>query len=88
MAIDASFSGRSFKRTFDKKHYPLLGDDPDKSDDPEAIYLSGRRGKEPKKLSVSVPQIRDLLRDPETGKWKWPLNGADEVYPGIFLGDG
>ncbi len=21
------------------------------------------------------------------GKWTWPVNGADEVFPGIFLGD-
>ena len=37
---------------------------------------------------VSVSRIRDLLLDPVTGKWKWPINDADEVYPGILLGDG
>ena len=23
----------------------------------------------------------------EKGKWRWPVNGADLVYPGIYLGD-
>ena len=28
----------------------------------------------------------DLCRD-ERGRWRWPTNGADLVYPGIYLGD-
>ena len=28
----------------------------------------------------------DLCRD-ERGKWRWPVNGADLVFPGIYLGD-
>ena len=28
----------------------------------------------------------DLCRD-ERGKWRWPVNGADLVTPGIYLGD-
>jgi len=41
----------------------------------------------PPRRSVSVREARQWLRDPLTGRWRWPTNGADEVYPGIFLGD-
>jgi len=79
---------RSFKRKFDKKHYPVLGEDLSQPVNPDdVICLSGRR-RAPKPLSVSVSEIRDLLMDPVTGKWKWPVNDADQVFPGLFLGDG
>ena len=54
----------------------------------EYISLSGHsRERIPKNLSVSVPTVRNWFRDPKTGKWWWPINGADLVYPGIYLGD-
>ena len=36
--------------------------------------------------STTVPAMIDLLRN-EKGKWHYPVNGADLVFPGIFLGD-
>ena len=33
-------------------------------------------------MSTSVNEVRNLCRDPQTGKWRRPLNGADLVYPG------
>ena len=79
---------RSFKRRFDKRHYPLLGEDLDTPvNQDDMVHLRGRKHAA-KPLSVSVQRIYDLLVDPVTGKWKWPVNDADEVYPGILLGDG
>ena len=50
--------------------------------------LSGRsRHLVPKALSVSVATVRSWYFDPKTGRWRWPVNGADLVYPGIYLGD-
>jgi hypothetical protein len=78
--------GRRFKRHFNKRDFPILGED-DKVD-PNPIVLSGRsRSLVPKSLSLTVTQVRSWYFDPQTGKWRWPLNGADQVYPGIFLGD-
>ena len=80
--------GRRFKRVFSKKDFPLLGQDEDGEREKEYISLSARsKALIPKSLSVSVKSVRDRYRDPETGKWRWPQNGADLVYPGIFLGD-
>ena len=83
--------GRRFGRKFNKRDYPLLGDDPqedaEKAD--QAILISRlSRDRLPKKLSTSVAAIRDLCYDPATpGKWRWPTNGADLVFPHIYLGD-
>ncbi len=41
----------------------------------------------PASRSLSVREVRDWFRDPVSGRWRWPENGADQVYPGIFLGD-
>ena len=92
--------GRTFSRKFDKKYYPLLGDDDEEEKD--TIRLRGISATEKqnglsntthlhirkKCLSTSVSKMIDLCRDPKTGKWKWPINDADLVYPGIYLGDG
>lgn len=54
----------------------------------DPIVLSGRsRHLVPKALSVSVATVRSWYFDPKTGRWRWPVNGADLVYPGIYLGD-
>ena len=84
--------GRQFGRKFNKKDYPLLGDQDDddagSNDDSKTIHLSTRsKERLPKKLSTSVSAIRDLCYDPKTGKWHWPKNGADLVHPRIYLGD-
>lgn len=78
--------GRQFGRKFSKKDFPLLGDN--EEDEDKAIVLT-RLAKErmPKKLSMSVTAVRDLCRDPLSGKWHWPQNGADLVAPKIYLGD-
>lgn len=36
--------------------------------------------------STTAREMIDLCRD-ERGKWHWPVNGADLVFPGIYLGD-
>ena len=78
--------GRRFRRVFSKRDFPILGED--EEEHKEHICLSARsKDLIPKNLSVSVRQARDRLRDPDTGKWRWPTNGADLVYPGIYLGD-
>ena len=41
----------------------------------------------PKRLSTTVSAIRDLCLDPKTKRWHWPQNGADLVFPHIYLGD-
>ena len=38
------------------------------------------------KHSAQPRDLINLCRD-ERGKWRWPTNGADLVYPGIYLGD-
>ena len=65
------------------------GDDDDRHDS-SALSLSlsvGSRALVPPRLSVGVREVRSWLMDPKTGRWRWPVNGADQVYPGIFLGD-
>ena len=82
--------GRRFGRKFNKRDYPLLGQDPDEDSEAadNAILISRlSRDRLPKKLSTSVTAIRDLCYDPKTGKWRWPTNGADLVFPNIYLGD-
>nr|ACO12153.1 Dual specificity protein phosphatase 3 [Lepeophtheirus salmonis] len=80
--------GRRFKRPFSKKDFPLLGDDGEEEDPMKCIFLSSLARKEYSGgKSTSVLKMRDLLRDPITGRWRWPVNGADQVYPGIYLGD-
>ncbi|XP_059090927.1 dual specificity protein phosphatase 3-like [Tigriopus californicus] len=80
--------GRRFKRAFSKADFPLLGDEDSKGTPKEHICLTGRsRQLIPKNLSVSVQTVRSWYMDPKTGRWHWPVNGADEVYPGLFLGD-
>lgn len=91
--------GRSFTRKFDKKYYPLLGDDEEEekvnirfrgipSDKKQKHLASTNHLQTDKKfLSTTVTKMQDLCRDPKTGRWKWPINGADLVYPGIYLGD-
>lgn len=32
-------------------------------------------------------ELRDLLLDPAGGRWFRPINSADEVFPGVLLGD-
>lgn len=82
--------GRRFGRKFSKRDYPLLGssEENDNEEAEKAIVIS-RRAKErlPKKLSTSVTSVRDLYRDPKTGRWHWPVNGADLVFNNIYLGD-
>ena len=81
--------GRQYSRKFSKKDYPILGDpDEIEENDSEVIVLS-QRSKErlPKKLSTSVRDIIDLCLDPKTKRWHWPKNGADLVFPQIYLGD-
>ena len=88
---------RTFRRKFDKKYYPLLGDD---DEEKELIHLRGfassdrtsemnisKSKRSYKGLSTTASKMQDLCRDPNTGKWRWPINGADLVYPGIYLGD-
>ena len=36
--------------------------------------------------STTAKEMIDMCRD-DRGKWRWPINGADLVYPGIYLGD-
>jgi len=83
--------GRRFGRKFNKKDYPLLGEDPNEESEKadKAILISRlSRDRLPKKLSTTVAAIRDLCYDPATpGKWRWPSNGADLVFPNIYLGD-
>ena len=91
--------GRKFSRKFDKKSYPILGDD---TKEKEVIHLRGissietgsslmpdskRRRNYEKCLSTTVSEMIDLCRDPKTGRWRWPVNGVDLVYPNIYLGD-
>ena len=79
--------GRKFRRKFSKKDFPILGD-VDETEEKEPIWLTKRSKDElQRKLSVSVLEVRSLYLDPDTGGWKWPINGADLVYPGIYLGD-
>ena len=96
--IQSVSGGRRFARKFDKKYYPLLGDEDDKK---EMIHLRGissmgiesqihnstHRRNYKQCLSTTVTEMQDLCRDPKTGRWRWPINGADLVYPGIYLGD-
>ena len=90
--------GRKFTRKFDKKYYPLLGDDDE--EEKEQIRLRGissmMKSQDPsfesqpsikKCHSTTFTKLQDLCRDPNTGRWRWPVNGADLVYPGIYLGD-
>ena len=75
----------SFRREFDKTHYPILGKNNQEEEDPvmnSTVYRSLRVTNH----SVTVPAMIDLLRN-EKGKWYYPVNGADSVFPGIFLGD-
>ena len=82
--------GRRFRRKFSKRDYPLLGtDDAEEAEESKkAIFLSARsKERLPKIMSTTVSAIRTLCFDPRTGKWRWPVNGADLVFPGIYLGD-
>ena len=36
-------------------------------------------------MSTSVNDVRNLCRDPKTGKWRRPINGADLVFPGHYF---
>ena len=38
-------------------------------------------------IDLKTRQYRRLFYPYTVGKWHWPVNGADEVYPGIYLGD-
>ena len=67
----------SFRREFDKTHYPLLGDDDD-----QKSYRSSHGCHH----STTVPAMVELLKNVK-GKWRYPVNGADMVFPGIYLGD-
>lgn len=78
--------GRRFGRKFNKRDFPLLGNDEEDSS-AKAILLSRMsRERMPKKLSTTVTAIQDRYRNAK-GKWFWPTNGADLVYPNIYLGD-
>jgi hypothetical protein len=80
--------GRKFKRHFSKKDYPLLGEEDKESGDKNPLWLTSRsKDLLPKTMSLTVSEVRKWYMDPKTGKWRWPLNGADLVYPGIYLGD-
>ncbi|XP_023328603.1 dual specificity protein phosphatase 3 isoform X2 [Eurytemora carolleeae] len=72
-----------FKRHFDKKHYPLLGEE--EQSKPVLNTRSCRSALGPI-LSVPVPIAIDWLRNSK-GRWHYPVNGADLVYPGVYLGD-
>ena len=96
--VQSVSGGRTFSRKFDKRYYPLLGDD---DEEKQVIRLRGIsslgagskivNSKHPRNydkcLSTTVPKMQDLCRDPTTGRWRWPINGVDLVYPGIYLGD-
>ena len=71
----------SFRREFDKTHYPILGHDHHHQDDSQT-YRSSHGAHH----STTVPAMIDLLKN-EKGKWYYPVNGADMVFPGIYLGD-
>ena len=72
----------SFSRQFDKTHYPMLGNEQDEP----VINTKTYRSAQGMAHSTTVPAMIDLLRN-EKGKWQWPVNGADMVFPGIYLGD-
>ena len=78
--------GRFFKRKFNKKDFPILGES-EEDFDPEKVIVLRSKDRLPKKLSVSVAAVRELCLDPKTKRWHWPFNGADIVYPNIYLGD-
>ena len=75
-----------FKRKFNKKDFPILGES-EEDFDPEKVIVLRSKDRLPKKLSVSVAAVRELCLDPKTKRWHWPFNGADIVYPNIYLGD-
>eukprot|EP00092_Neocalanus_flemingeri_P073249 GFUD01090331.1.p1 GENE.GFUD01090331.1~~GFUD01090331.1.p1 ORF type:complete len:248 (-),score=69.56 GFUD01090331.1:182-859(-) len=72
----------SFRRQFDKTCYPLLGEEEDKPLFNNKSYKSSVGLAH----STSVSAMIDLCRN-EKGRWHWPINGADVVFPGIYLGD-
>ena len=81
--------GRRFGRKFSKRDYPLLGDEDEAAVSEDKVIVISRLAKErlPKKLSTTVAAIRELCLDPDSGKWRWPQNGADMVYSNIYLSD-
>ena len=82
--------GRRFRRIFSKREFPILGEDIEDSKAGrrrEYVMLSARSRPPSKEASLSVAAVRRWYMDPVTGKWWWPVNGADMVYPGIYLGD-
>ena len=74
----------SFRRKFDKTHYPMLGNG--QEEDEPVINTKAYRSSHGVGQSTTVPAMIDLLRN-EKGKWHYPVNGADIVFPGIYLGD-
>lgn len=76
--------GIRFKRKFDKRSFPLLGDKED--DDEPLIRTRSHVAMAGPRLSVPVATVYRMFLN-EKGRWHWPANGADLVYPGIFLGD-
>ena len=72
----------SFRRQFDKTRYPLLGND----EEEPVLNTKSYKSAVGVTHSTSVSAMRDLCRN-EKGKWHWPVNGADLVFPGIYLGD-
>ena len=74
----------SFRRQFDKTHYPMLGNGQDDAE--PVINTKAYRSSHGMAHSTTVPAMIDLLRN-EKGKWQYPVNGADMVFPGIYLGD-
>ena len=72
----------SFRRQFDKTRYPLLGQEEDEPLFNNKSYKSSVGVAH----STSVSTMIDLCRN-EKGRWHYPVNGADIVFPGIYLGD-
>ena len=60
--------------------------DEEEEDNDDVLAASLKVYKHRSVHSTTAREMINLCRD-ERGKWRWPVNGADLVYPGIYLGD-
>ena len=58
----------------------------DDDDEDDVVDVTTRIYRHRSVHSTTARDMINLCRD-ERGKWRWPVNGADLVYPGIYLGD-